>query len=80
VQGIFLPHECVSHASEFVADALANPGAAFVLTGPGRQELSDFGTKLQAAGLVPSALLNVTFRDPAEVSTIHADLLGAWGQ
>jgi hypothetical protein len=63
LQGIFFPHETIGTVAEFLCSALANPAAGFSMSGPGRQHLQDYSQKLSAAGLVPSALLNVSFGD-----------------
>lgn len=79
VQGIFHPRECISHVAEFMSEVLANPGASFVLSGPGRQELTDYAATLAGAGLVPAALLNVTFREAGGGSGLDPELLATVG-
>lgn len=79
VQGIFYPRECISHVAEFLSEALANPGASFVLSGPGRQELADYSKTLLDCSLVPAALLNITFREGGDVSGLNPELLATVG-
>ena len=64
LQGLFRKTECVSDVAEFLSGALVEPGTPFTLfRHPGAHKLEDFTETIDAAGLVPACVINVSFGD-----------------
>ena len=75
MQGEFNAREPVTAIFEWVSDCLRDPSATYELILPTRRPLVTSMGRVSDADLLPSALLNLRFDTPQQMSSLHGALL-----